>query len=460
MDWMSDDSSAERSDLAGFALVHARATLVTAYLLTGEWPSAKDAAAPAVVAGWRASMGDLGSAGRRACAVALARRHARARAPVWTRGGGLQLQELGAQPPAAVDDPNELWAALWQLTEQERAAVVLRSHVGLDDAAIPAALGRSLAAVEQDLDVAYDVLAHAARPSGHDVFDVESPLRAFFAAHAELRPETAAVEQRAAVLATRRKRTRYTAAAVAAAIALATVVTGVMATRPGPQPTATQGTYTAPTGPPAWVIQPRSPSLPDLGPRRKLVGFRTVMVAVPASWTQVAARCDKLTEDSVVFPTVPHAALCGDDDVPRGLSAVSFNRDTSGEPEVEGDFGPRRTHAGDFVVTRPRTGGRYVAYTSAPDVGFGMSIVSDSRRRLNRIINSITVIPAGYQSVPWLVGRPSEQAVQIASARGLVVDQRFRPGFVPVPLLVARQSKAVGTVLPAKARIALDLVPR
>jgi DNA-directed RNA polymerase specialized sigma24 family protein len=460
MDWMSDDSSAPSSGLAGFAARHARATLVTAYLLTGEWPTARDAAAHALVAGWRASTGDLGSDGRHACAVALARRHAHARAPVWSRGGGLHLQELGTQPTAAVDDPDELWSALGQLTEQERAAVVLRSHLRLDAAAIPAALGRSQAAVERDLGVAFDVVAHAARPSGRDAFDVESGLRAFFAAHDDLRPDTAAVEQRAAVLATRRKRSRYATAAVTAAVALAVVVTGVIATRPDAQPAATHGTYIAPTGPPAWLIQPRSRSLPDLGPHRKLVGFQTVMVVVPASWTQVAAKCGKITENSVVFPTAPHAALCGDDDVPRGLSAVSFNRDISGEPEVEGDFGPRRTHAGEFVVTRPRASGRYVAYTSAPDVRFGMSIVTDSRRTLNRIIDSISVIPAGYQAVPWLVGRPSEQAAQIASARGLVVDQRFRPGFVPVPLLVARQSKAVGTVLPANARVALDLVPR
>jgi hypothetical protein len=212
---------------------------------------------------------------------------------------------------------------------------------------------------------------------------------------------------------------------------------------------------------PGWAPEITQPFLPDPGPHRKLVGFRTLLLAVPSAWKQSPGPCAAVTANAVVFPTEPGQRLCDDGSVPRGLSTVSFSVDTAGEPEVQGDYGPRMAQAGRLVVTRPaHQGGRYVAYTSAPELGVGISVTTRSRAALERIIRSITVLPVGYTTVPELIGLPSGRAETATMAHRLVIDPRFRPGFVPVPMAVVGQSQPVGAVVPSGSHLTVRLEPR
>ena len=454
---MADRSAAARPSIESYAARHAGSVLVMAYLLTGDWPSAEVATAHALVRGRRTSS-EADSSG---AVEALVRRHVRRRANWWSQGGGLHLQEVGALPRAAVEDPGRLWPALAQLTEHERASVVLRG-LGMDGAEMAQLLGRSAADVERDLDLADDVMTHAdpTRPASDR--DIASELRAFFAAHVALTRSTEKVEQHAAELDRRRRRTLQLSAVFGAAAAVAVASVGIVAAASQESPSAAADTLSTPTGPSDAATALSESLLPRVGTDRKLVGFRSVIVAVPASWRQVSAACDSVKRDAVVFPTGDRAAaLCGDDDLASGLSAVSFNVDTAGEPEVEGEFGPRRTHGGEFIVTRPRGhGGRYVAYTAAPDLGFGMSITTGSLRTLNRIIDSITVLPAGYTTVPECIGLPSGQVEALLHGSQLVPQQLFDHSSVGLPLEVVQQSQSVGTVVPVQTRITLGMLPR
>jgi hypothetical protein len=461
MDPMTGRSPAARPSIEEYASSHARSVLITAYLLTGDWPTADEAAARALVAGRRA-VDAAGADGGLAAIRSLVRRHVRARGEWWGRGGGLHLQELGALPTAAVDDPGRLWAGLTQLTAHERAVIVLRGHVGMTEPAIAATLGRSPADVARDLDVGSDVVAQADTGRSPAERDVEAELAAFFTAHRELTPPTGPVRRRAAEHERRRRRTLVALTTVGAVVAVVIAAVGLSALRPDEESAASGATADSiDAAGPGWPPELRQPSLPRVGPSRKLVGFQAVVVAVPASWAQRSARCAAIKRSTVVFPTGRRARLCDDSTVPRGLSAVSFNRDIAGEPEVEGEFGPRRTHGGEFIVSRPaRRGGRYVAYTSAPDLGFGMSVTTRSRRTLNRIIGSITVLPAGFTTVPDCVGLTSGEVDALLRGQRLVPNQLFDHSAIGLPLEVVQQSQSVGTVVPVQTHITLGMLPR
>jgi hypothetical protein len=210
------------------------------------------------------------------------------------------------------------------------------------------------------------------------------------------------------------------------------------------------------------VIAPARPVLPPAGPRRKLVGFRSVVVAVPASWRQVSSACDTVSRDAVVFPPRDGSgAQCGNADLPQGLSAVSFHLDVAGEPEVEGEYGPRRTRSGDLVVTRPKArDGRYVAYASAPSLGFGMTIVTGSRQILDGIVDSMTVLPPGYTTVPNCLGLSERRVVSLLSRVGLVAQRRYDPSAIGLPMRVVQQSQSVGSVVPVRSQVTLGMLPR
>jgi DNA-directed RNA polymerase specialized sigma24 family protein len=455
MEVMTVRPAPARPTIEVYASVHAPATLTAAYLLVGDWPAAEEAAAHALVAGRRAST----SPDESAALVALARRHTGGGWRGRVRGGGLQLQEAGAPLTAAVDDPRRLWLGLSQLTERERAAVVLRGLLHLRGAEISTALARSPADVSRDLETADAIVAAADVGAAADG-DLHGELAAFFAAHLALSRPTAAVERRAAWLERRRIRLLRLGIAVAASAAVALAGAGIVTTRPDGE--ADTDRAAAPTGPPGWVIAPPQPVLPRAGPDHKLVGFRTVVVAVPASWRQVASACGAVRRDAVVFPPRDGSgAQCGNADLRRGLSAVSFHRDIAGEPEVEGEFGPRRTRSGDLVVTRPQTrGGRYVAYASAPARGFGMTVVTDSRRALNRIIDSMTVLPAGYTTVPDCLGLSERQVVELLQRAGLVAQRLYDHSAIGLPMRVVQQSQSVGAVVPVQTRVTLGMLPR
>jgi hypothetical protein len=454
---MAAPPAPDRLSIEVYASRHARPTLAAAYLLTGDWAGAEEAAAHALAAGHRMHPCD-----ERSAIAALVRRHVRDRWSWGGRSGGLQLREVSAPPTAAVGDPGQLWLGLAQLTERERAAVVLRGQVGLDAAQTAAMLRLPPADVVRDLETADAVVAQADPSRAAADRDLEAELSAFFAAHAALARPTAAIERRAADLDRRRIRTLRVAAGVGVASLVALAAAGLVVLRPTADTAGDRPRTPPPTGPPGWVLAPRQPALPSVGPNRKLVGFQSVVVAVPASWRQVSAECGAITHNAVVFAQRDRAGRpCGDGDVPPGLSAVSFDVETAGEPEVEGEYGPRRTRAGTFIVSRPAADdGRYVAYAAAPSLGFGMSIVTDSRRTLHRIIDSMTALPPGYTTVPDCLGLSEDQVVTLLRDAGLVAQRLYDHSAIGRPMEVVQQSESVGAVVPLQTRVTLGMLPR
>jgi hypothetical protein len=88
-----------------------------------------------------------------------------------------------------------------------------------------------------------------------------------------------------------------------------------------------------------------------------------------------------------------------------------------------------------------------------------MSVTTGSRRMLDRIIASITVLPVGYTTVPDCVGLPSGQVEALLHGHGLVPEQLFDRSAVGLPLEVAQQSQSVGTVVPTQTHITLGMIP-
>jgi hypothetical protein len=127
----------------------------------------------------------------------------------------------------------------------------------------------------------------------------------------------------------------------------------------------------------------------------------------------------------VIFPIGQRTRPCGDSTVPGGLSAVSFGRDIA----------------------------------ARADLGFAMSVTTGSLRALNRIIGSLTVLPAAFTTVPDCVGLPSGQVVSLLQGHGLVPEQLFDHSAVGLPLDVAQQWQSVGTVVPVQTRITLGMLP-
>ncbi|HSS68269.1 MAG TPA: hypothetical protein VLK34_06930 [Nocardioidaceae bacterium] len=466
------DRPTDRAGVEEFASRHAHSALVTAYLLAGDWVSAQELAAHGLAAAVRTPGQDVAGADRRV-AVAVARRHVRTRERSWSRDGGLHLQEVDAHPLPSADDPLGLWEGLSQLTELERAAIVLRGRIGMDSTSVAASLGRSKADVDRDLDTADGLIAQSVAQSvarrAHegdrdtDVDpDVQRQLAALFTAQDAVRPPTTAVVERTVALDSRRRHAWLlaTAAGAVAVVLVSAVGVSVLASSDEEaRPTATSSGV--PSELPGWVPEPQQPSLPDVGPHRKLVGYQTVVLAVPSSWVQVASTCGAITRNAVIFPAPSTARLCDDKTIPTGLSAVSFNRDIAGEPEVQGDFGPRLAHAGEFLVTTPtHRHGRYVAYTSAPELGFGMSVTTRSKQTLDRIIGSITVLPANYTIVPQFVGLAGERLETAVYGHRLVPERRPYTGPIGLTLEVQRQSQSVGTVVPVQTQITLGMRPR
>jgi DNA-directed RNA polymerase specialized sigma24 family protein len=462
---MTDRSTTARTSIEADAAEHAAHGLVMAYLLTQDWPSAEQAAAHAIVAG-RRHRPTSADDGERLVVEALARRQVRSRWQWGAPGGGLHLQDAGSPPIAAVDDPGRLWSGLSQLTEYERTTVVLSGFAGLDPTEIAIVLGRSPADVARDLETAYAVVAQAdaSRPSADR--DIAAELARFLAAHADLAPSTAGVRRRAVELDRRRRRARRLTTTVGTAAAIVVGGVGAAIVRTDDAPSASHQTRPSHSdllidSPETGIVPPGS-VLPTIGPDLKLVGFQSVVVAVPAGWRQLSAPCDAITRNAVVFPSDESATLCREDDVPRGLSAVSFDfgREIDGEPGIEGEFGPLRTHGREFLVSRPmQRGGRFVAYASTPDLGFRMSVTTGSLRRLNRIIDSLQVLPAGYTTVPDCVGLPSGQVVALLHGQRLVPEQLFDHSALGLPLEVAQQSQSVGAVVPEQTRITLGMLP-
>jgi DNA-directed RNA polymerase specialized sigma24 family protein len=459
MDAMAERAKTDRPSIEAYASLHASSVLKLASLLTGDLQAAEDAAAAALARGWRAAPDDDG----RAAIAALVRRRVAARSQWWSREGGLHLQEAGAMAATAVDGSDRLSYGLSQLTEHERAAVTLRGSLGTTTTEIAALLGRSPSEVARDLDTADGIVAQSDPARSLAQRDVEAELADFFRAQdadAEARPTTR-VEQRAAELhRLRRLRTRLATAAVAASVAVGAV--GIATVGFGGSPSGREASGNAPKDRLESTVAPMASALPVIGAHRKLVGFRSVGVVVPRSWRQVSAPCAAIKHNAVVFPSGhAHAGPCSGGDVPRGLSAVAFIVDIAGEPEVEGEFGPRRARAGAFIIAKPRhRGGRYVAYTAAPDLGFGLSITPSSLPTLHRIIDSITPLPDGYTTVPDCIGLESGTVDALLEARGLMPQLLFDHSAIGLPLVVAQQSQSVGTVVPVQTRITVGLLPR
>lgn len=126
--------TAERHDVEAVYRRERPRLVRVAYLLTGSTVIAEDLVQEAFVATWhRLATVDQPAAYVRQTVVNLARKHYR-RADLERRHAP---QPPGTQLPPEIDDT---WAALWELSDRERTALVLRFYEDLEVADVAAAM--------------------------------------------------------------------------------------------------------------------------------------------------------------------------------------------------------------------------------------------------------------------------------------------------------------------------------
>lgn len=402
------------------------ALVTVAAILLGDEPAAASLVERALV---RAGSGDQSRTISRAAVAAdvvvgCRRELQRSSGRRWTRSPepALGLYDAPTADDSASDHSGKaafdpVWEAFTDLPFELQALVALRCRAGFTDIEMLRALGGRVPWPRRALRRALDDVAAT---SGRSPDAVEQEVAAALRGR-EAAPSTVAATV-AAVAASVRARppgvpARRVRAGTAGALALL-VTAGAGA--------AYLAADDSVEGPPLPRVG--SPAAASAAPGHRLVGFGTVMLAVPRSWGYNRTACGSPTRNTVIFPDADPPSRCRARGDRRGRattrwSSVTFTAAPSNalvlRQSTETD-----AIAGERVFSSPLThrGGVWQQVVVVP--GAGVQVVTRSPRRsvLSAVVGSLRAVPPGYGAVPVCVRQPIGQAIAAVKEAGLAVS--------------------------------------
>ncbi len=340
---------------------------------------------------------------------------------------GLELREGGLVDAGTVlghDRPeSSLGEALLDLSPRARAVLSLRWYAGLTDSDLVRATRRRPLRPARVADASLADLMNTAAPPVEERAaaaatgrtreeELTTRFRAELAERAgpavdgqaelvRIRPALAGVRQ----LHPRRPVPRRAVVAVGGLVA-AMVVTGLAVTSGGGGGAAGERT--------------RPPVAVGGG---QLVGFESVYVTVPGSWSHNGIRCGRVVESTVVYPD----ALGGCDDRPLPVLAVPASSVTFSVPPTSpiplGRLRQVSSVGGEqvFATTPFRRKGLLQQVVVIPQANVQMMVRTPDPRVLDDIVDSLEPVPRGYVVVPACTRLPLREAIRRLVAAGLNV---------------------------------------
>lgn len=368
---------------------------------------------------------------------------------------GLADDDAATDPAAAIRDG---WLSL---TLAERVAVALHAVGGLEAPRIAREARRSPAGVRRDLDRGLSFLSEVAglpigagdqASASADVIGRALVARAAGSAHDDVL--VASLSRRLMARGGEpRARGRFVLAGVA--VVVTALVVAASWRLAADDPADDLADHSA-------LADPADAGLPVLPPAPgglKLVGYHGIMLTVPMAWAQVAAPCDSVTDNYVVYPVSPRSAPC-DVLAPR-LSGLSFGAaDQVDLPSL--NRSPGEVTLDRVVVTSiRREGTRFVQVAAMLDANVAVTVRSTERSQVRAVIASVQRVPAGFAVMPMVEGlgpAAAQARLERAGLTGMVYQDPSQVGYHP--LVVAKQAPAVGTLLAENEVASLGVVLR
>ncbi|MGA9344995.1 MAG: hypothetical protein WBV37_07845 [Nocardioidaceae bacterium] len=155
----------------------------------------------------------------------------------------------------------------------------------------------------------------------------------------------------------------------------------------------------------------------------QLVGFQSVYVTVPGSWSHNGLRCGRVVESTVVYPDAPG----GCDDRPLPVLAVPASSVTFSVPPTSPIPLGRLTQVSSvggyqvFGTTPFRRNGVLQQVVVIPQANVQMMVRTPDPRVLDDIVDSLEAVPQGYVVVPVCTRLPLREAIGRLVAAGLNV---------------------------------------
>ena len=360
----------------------------------------------------------------------------------------------GGEEARPASDP--IWDAIGDLPFDARAVVALHWCAGLDDQQIVRVMrGRVLLPRR----VLRRSLADIAATVGADPERVATLVPAVLSRRTGARggrrgPGRSATPQ--ATTAERRRPRAVIAGAVAVGLLAGAGAIAYVAAEPPPDP-ASAKTAPADSGPPPLAAP---------GGGRRLVGYGTVMLAVPRTWGYNRTSCGRPVADTVVYPDGDADVSCG---AIRGdrrgratarWSSVTFTAAPSNalvlvRPSIEQETlaDGRRV----FASLPSRIDGNWQRVVVVPESGVQVVLRSPRRKPLRELLDGLRSVPPGYTVVPVCERQPIRDAIGAVKRAGLRVaftqastlTQRYREP------PVTHQSPAAGRIVPLRSVVGL-----
>lgn len=193
------------------------------------------------------------------------------------------------------------------------------------------------------------------------------------------------------------------------------------------------------------------------------MGFGTVYVAVPGSWSHNRVECGHPVENTVVYPDATRR--CDPRRVPAvdvPISSVRFSSPPS-SPVPLGELRQINEVGGNvvFATTPERRQGLIHEVVVVLQAHVLMDVRTPDERVLDDIVDSLQPVPPGYTVVPAVVGHSVNESMGLLDSAGLKVGGLYvellpgaRRSLQPAPL-VTRQSVASGSLVPVGSSVGL-----
>ncbi|MBA3234057.1 MAG: hypothetical protein H0T17_08950 [Propionibacteriales bacterium] len=394
---------------------------------------------------------------RRALTTTSVRRH-RSRVP--PTQSSLQLADEHCHQRDPQTDLDRLWEALLDVSPRSRAVLVWRYFEQLSDRALARATGLPVLVTSRLARNAVEQVTLTVGPTGSDeicdardsdeLAGIESAIAECMALHHRGRVDVTAllerVQERVVGMTPRRSRGR---AVLIAGVAALVIVSGALAS-----------VWAARDGPPTTAAPAPVHDTPAAPAGSRLVGFRTLAVAVPTGWGRNTG-CGAHAHGSVVYPDADVEIADPGCDAAQTLSTVTFSGSAS-RPRM---FGRANRTIGEadgqpvLATSVRRHAGVYVQRVLVPIAGFSMLVRSPDRAVLDSIVSSVQPVPGGYSVVPICRGqrlRDASADVVRAGLKPVIQQASTLSNKFPQPP-VTYQSLDGGVIVPVGSEVGLSV---
>ncbi len=207
------------------------------------------------------------------------------------------------------------------------------------------------------------------------------------------------------------------------------------------------------TPPPSGTLEVAEP--PQAPDDTRFVGKGRIVVAVPTSWSTNDTRCGQPLSDTVVFESVSRP-VCHLPSQPFSYVHIVGTESKQGREWLSATI-VRRQHLDGVTVTRSvavddlMVNGHTRVILTAPEEGVAVMIAASTGQEMDKIANSVRVLPEGYVTVPDVSRLTGTEAQGILQEASLTYRTTVHPpcpsGFSDCDFVVGATAPVAGSVV-------------